>query len=283
MNLISAFESPRLTLKRAKHHIHDLKEVIQAFKNEQPQPWSYEIDTDSQPPNTVYKIKFYQLPPTDATCILFDAVNNLRATLDQIGYSAAIASGKIKPERTKFLFGNDVKDPSKWKSTGLPTEIVDLFRSVEPYEGGNGQRLWAVNRLCNLKKHSQLVPTRITGAVARFGAYFPDFTAAVTGFGGSNWMTNEHEFILMVRPPGDPTSISRAILILPSLSMPWISFETSLSLEFLRERLLDCRLAGLCRSYLPEGGFPISHAVKPPHRSSPTPFGLLNPRPSSTS
>ncbi|MFZ0602729.1 MAG: hypothetical protein WAN05_15475, partial [Roseiarcus sp.] len=204
MTTADPFDSPCLTLERAKHHIRDLKQVIQAFKNEQTQPWSYEIDTDSQPPNTVYKIRFHKLPPSDATCILFDAVNNLRATLDQIGYSAAIASGKIKPERTKFLFGNDVKDPSKWKSTGLPAEIVDLFRSVEPYEGGNGQRLWAVNRLCNLKKHSQLVPTRITGAVARFGAYFPDFTAAVTGFGGSNWMTNEHEFILMVRPPGEP-------------------------------------------------------------------------------
>ena len=204
MTTADPFDSPCLTLERAKHHIRDLKQVIQAFKNEQPQPWSYEIDTDSQPPNTVYKIRFHKLPPSDATCILFDAANNLRATLDQIGYSAAIASGKIKPERTKFLFGNDVKDPSKWKSTDLPAEIVDLFRSIEPYEGGNGQRLWAVNRLCNLKKHSQLVPTKITGAVARFAAWVPDGTSARTGLGGSNQMPNEHELILMVRAPGDP-------------------------------------------------------------------------------
>ena len=204
MTAAHPFDSPRLTLERAKHHIRDLKQVIQAFKNEEPRPWDDDTDTKSQPPNAVYKIRFHELPPANAGCILFDAVNNLRATLDQIGYSAAIASGKVNPWRTKFLFGDDVKDPSKWKSTDLPAEIVDHFRSVEPYEGGNGQRLWAVNRLCNLKKHSQLVPTRVTGAVARFTAWVPDGTAAGTGLGGSNWMPNEHELILMVRAPGDP-------------------------------------------------------------------------------
>jgi hypothetical protein len=115
--------------------------VIQAFKDEQPSPWAYVTDTETQAPNTVYKIKFHKPPPADAACILFDAVNNLRATLDQIGYSAAIASGKVKPQRTKFLFGDEAKDASKGNRTDLPAEIMDLFRSVEPYRGGSGQRL----------------------------------------------------------------------------------------------------------------------------------------------
>ena len=236
MTTADPFDSPCLTLERAKHHIRDLKQVIQAFKNEQPQPWSYEIDTDSQPPNTVYKIRFHKLPPSDATCILFDAVNNLRATLDQIGYSAAIASGKIKPERTKFLFGNDVKDPSKWKSTDLPAEIVDLFRSIEPYEGGNGQRLWAVNRLCNLKKHSQLVPTKITGAVARFAAWVPDGTSAELASVGPTRCPTSMSLSSWCAHPATQTRTSLAISISPSLSMPWNSFGTSLSWGFLRAR-----------------------------------------------
>ena len=198
MNLISAFESPRLTLKRAKHHIRDLKEVVQKFTYEQ--PWTYLIDTESRAPKVVHKIKFHKLPPADMACVLFDAVNNLRAALDQIGYSAAIASGKIKPWDTKFLFGDDAK-AAKWKSKDLPLEIVDLFRSVEPYEGGNGQLLWAVNRLCNTKKHSQLVPMEVTGAVATYRAWVPDGTPAGTGLGGSNWMPDECELILMVVPP----------------------------------------------------------------------------------
>jgi hypothetical protein len=36
MTGVTAFDSPRLTLKRAKHHIHDLKDVIGTFTVEQP-------------------------------------------------------------------------------------------------------------------------------------------------------------------------------------------------------------------------------------------------------
>jgi hypothetical protein len=133
MNSTSAFESPRLTHKRAKHHIRDLKEVVDKFTHEH--PWAYVIDADSRAPNLVHKIKFHKLPPADVACILFDTVNNLRATLDQIGYSAALASGKAKPWAIKFLFGDEVKDPAKWTSKDLPAEIVNLFRSDETLQG----------------------------------------------------------------------------------------------------------------------------------------------------
>ena len=95
MTAVHPFDSPKLTLKRAKHHIRDLKEVIRTFTDEH--PWTYLIDAESQAPNFVHKYRFHKLPPADMACILFDAVNNLRAALDQIGYSAATASGKIKP------------------------------------------------------------------------------------------------------------------------------------------------------------------------------------------
>jgi hypothetical protein len=131
--LDSAFESPWLTHKRAKHHIRDLKEVVDKFTHEH--PWTYVIDADSRAPNLVHKIKFHKLPPADVACILFDTVNNLRATLDQIGYSAALASGKAKPWVIKFLFGDEVKDPAKWTSKDLPAEIVNLFRSDETLQG----------------------------------------------------------------------------------------------------------------------------------------------------
>jgi hypothetical protein len=198
------FDSPRLTLKRAKHHIRDLKGVIQTFTNEL--PWSYVIDCDSQAPNRVYKIKFHTPPPANAASILFDAVNNLRASLDQIGYSAAIASGKIEPRGTNFPFGKDKKGveavfKKNQAHLTLPPDIMDLFRSVEPYEGGSGQLLWAINKLCNTKKHNKLVSTMVTGALATFRAWVPDGGPAGTGLGGSNWMPNELELILMVAPP----------------------------------------------------------------------------------
>jgi hypothetical protein len=205
MTGVNAFDSPRLTLERAKHHIRDLKHVIQTFTDER--PWSYEIDPESQAPKKVHKIKFHKLSPADAACILFDAVNNLRATLDQIGYSAATASGKTDPSGTNFPFGDDaagVENVFKKNRAHLtlPPEIMDLFRSVEPYNDGSGQLLWAINKLCNTKKHCNLVPTRVTGVRASFTAWVPDGTPAGTGLGGSNrWRPNELELILMVTEP----------------------------------------------------------------------------------
>jgi hypothetical protein len=82
--------------EHAKHHIRDLDQVIATFTDER--PWSYVVDSESHAPSNVYKNKCHELPPAASACIIFDAVNNLRATLDQIGYSAAIASGKINPK-----------------------------------------------------------------------------------------------------------------------------------------------------------------------------------------
>jgi hypothetical protein len=235
MNSISAFESPRLTLKRAKHHIHDLKDVIGTFTVEH--PGSYVIDTESQAPNDVHKIRFDTPPPVSAANILFDAVNNLRASLDQIGYSAAIASGKIKPRGTNFPFADTAEEVKKLLKENrahrhLPPEIKDLFRSVEPHRGGNGQLLWAINKLCNTKKHCNLVPTMVTGAL---------FTAlpARSGLVGSNWMPNELELILMVVPPEeDPPGLSGSL-----------SFTVSVdSVDLIRDKPIVMMLEGAAGS-----------------------------------
>jgi hypothetical protein len=209
MTATHPFDSPRLTLERAKHHMRDLDQVVQAFTDER--PWSYVVDTESQAPNSVYKIKFRKLPPAEAACIIFDAVNNLRATLDQIGYSAATASGKITPRGANFPFGDTAEKVEELlhesrAHQNLPPEIKDLFRSVEPYKGGSGQLLWAINRLCNTKKHSTLVPTMIKEAWAFTDR--ADGTPIGTDLGGSHWMHDEGELILRVVPPEDDTHFS---------------------------------------------------------------------------
>ena len=237
MTAAHPFDSPRLTLERAKHPIRDLKEVIQTFTDET--PWSYLIDSESQAPSKVYKIRFHTPPPAGAACILFDAVNNLRASLDQIGYSAAIASGKIAPRGTNFPFGKDKEGvEAVFKKNEahltLPPEIMHLFRSVEPYKGGNGQLLWAVNRLCNTKKHNTLVPTMITEAWATFTSSLPDGAPIGPASKG---------------PTGGPTSVSLSLrcsrrrsarsTVASSSSLSLltpISSATSLSLRCLRER-----------------------------------------------
>jgi hypothetical protein len=198
MTATHPFDSPRRTLQRAKHHIRDLDQVVRAFSDGQ--PWSYVIDSESEAPVKVYKVRFHTPPPAEAACIIFDAVNNLRATLDQIGYSAAIASGKTDPSGTNFPFGDDAAGIKKIFKRNrahltLPPQIMDLFRSVQPCRDGSGQLLWAVNKLCNTKKHSKLVPAMMTEAWA--------FTE------GADGTPNEGEPIFMMAVSVDSVDIIR--------------------------------------------------------------------------
>jgi hypothetical protein len=201
----NVFDSPRLTLERAKHHIRDLDQHIAEFTREA--PWSYVVEeSETEPPKKVHKVKFHKPLPEGWACIVFDAVNNLRATLDQIGYSAAVASGKADPNGTNFPFGKDAKGvenvlKKNKADLSLPPEIITLFRDGQPYKGGDLQFLWAINKLCNTKKHCKLVPTRATGATAKFAPWVPDGGPAGTGLGGSTWMPSETELILTILPP----------------------------------------------------------------------------------
>jgi hypothetical protein len=71
------------------------------------------VDSETEPPRKAHKVKFHKPLPEAWASIVFDGVNNLRATLDPIGYSAALASGKANPEGTNFPFG---KDAAAWKT-----------------------------------------------------------------------------------------------------------------------------------------------------------------------
>lgn len=154
------FASPRLAILRAQHHIDDLNSKINEFVSNK--PWSYAIEQDLNARQDLHKIKFARRLPADLPCILFDAANNLRATLDQAGYASAIAGGETNPKRTNFPFGDDLAGlnnniEGRKVCEHCPPEITTLFRAFKPYKGGN-DALWALNKLCNTKKHFALVP-----------------------------------------------------------------------------------------------------------------------------
>jgi hypothetical protein len=171
--MANVFDSARLTFVRAKHHADDFKAVIDNFVNDK--HWTYVVDRQTQPGQIIHKIAFTSPLPEILPCILFDAASNLRAVLDQTGYAAAIATGKAFPKKTSFPFGKDLTalnnnlDGRRSVCKDIPPEIVAGFRRFKPYKGGN-DILWALNKLCNTKKHCSLVPLRIANrSVSIFG------------------------------------------------------------------------------------------------------------------
>ena len=155
------FYSPRLTFARAQHHIKDFNRVVGDFVHRD--TWAHVVDKDSQPGKEIHKIEFLRPTPDTLPCILFDAVNNLRAVLDQAGYAAAVAAGSPSLKAVKFPFGpteTDFRNNLAGGCKDLPPEIRALFERQNAYEGGNNA-LWAINEMANAKKHFALIRARI--------------------------------------------------------------------------------------------------------------------------
>lgn len=161
--------SAKAVLRRAYKHIADLELAVEAFKAGT--PYSTVIEYDPGFGKHVLKAKFDPQISEDMSCIVFDAVNNLRACLDQVTYAVAHAHrGKSK----NFAYFPFAKDIDYWPNringmkNDLPPAVLTLFECYQPYKGGNNT-LWAVDYLANVKKHALLVPVGFSaGAVLTF-------------------------------------------------------------------------------------------------------------------
>jgi hypothetical protein len=152
------FESPKARLSRGKDHTQKLKKRISVyFKNT---PYIKVVEKDSQG-FQVHKIKVTKDVPNVCIHYAAEALEAIRSALDQAGYAAAIASGKPAPKKTSFPIGDDLAGLEN-SITGykvckdLPAEIVTLFRSFNPYKGGN-DAIWTLNKLRNTN-HTVLTP-----------------------------------------------------------------------------------------------------------------------------
>ena len=155
------FYSPRARLKRANEHIGRLHKRVEGFFKKAPYRQVVELDADGI--TQLYKFKFTKRLPESCTHSAAEALEALRSTLDQVGYAAAVASGKTAPKKTQFPIGDDPVGLEyligRKVSKDLPDEILSLFRSFKPYKGGNDS-IWALNKLANAK-HTRLLPVAV--------------------------------------------------------------------------------------------------------------------------
>jgi hypothetical protein len=153
-------KSSQISLARAKTHVANFKREIEAFEETQPHDRFIEPDVD-RPEHFAHKIKLVKPFPYNSFIIhLADAVGNLRQSLDQIAYATAAASGKIKPKSCAFPFANNaakLEEQIKGRSADVPRDIQAVFRSFQPYRGGN-DLLWTLNEIRNRNNHTILVP-----------------------------------------------------------------------------------------------------------------------------
>lgn len=207
--MANVFDSPRLTLKRAKHHIDDFNTAVFNFRVGS--PWKEIVDKDSKAGYEVHKVVFTRELPEELPCILFDAANNLRAVLDQCGFAAAEAAGMPSRKAIKFpfaptaaQFANAVKGSCK----DLPPEIRALFEGYTAYEAAN-PNLWALNEVANTKKHFALIPLVLSEPRVHFLADLPPGSTigiSVNPDGSfRGWNPDKRELTMVTVPAGtDP-------------------------------------------------------------------------------
>lgn len=205
------FSSAKSTLRRAQHHIGDLSARLKALVKEH--AWAYDIDRDTDGVTEVHKIKLWKPFPDDLPCIIFDAVNNLRACLDQTSYAACAANGCSALDFAYFpiVRGEEFYADKINGIKGLHPEIRTLFAAFKPYKGGNSS-FWALNELCNTKKHARLIPATLGNFVIEFTAS----TIETPSFGPPFFDAEKNQVILGKIAPnpdrGTNTKITYAIV-----------------------------------------------------------------------
>jgi hypothetical protein len=151
------FGSPKQRLARAKEKIAELKAAIEAFVKREPYARVVEKDPDSG--DELHKIKMTEALPALLTNLTMEIIESLRSALDQAGFACADLAGTSNAKSAYYPFadtGPKLADVIKGRCKDLPDDIVTLFRSFQPYQGGNDP-LWAMNKIANMK-HTKLVP-----------------------------------------------------------------------------------------------------------------------------
>ena len=151
------FESSKFRFARAKEHILAFKERQSAFLKAK--EWSKIIESDASGDNYLHKIRFTKpFPGNDFAIIATEAIEHLRASLDHAAYAIAVASGTTNPKSAYFPFAQDatgLQAVIKGRCKDIPSDIVTLFCSFQPYKGGN-DLLYALNSVCIANKHREL-------------------------------------------------------------------------------------------------------------------------------
>ncbi len=148
----------------AKEMLNDAKVGLQELEYEmgvffQSKPYQSVVERDSKRNVDTHKIKMDREIPGKFRSKTRHIASDIRSLLDQLGYTTALADGKLKPRNTYFPFSSSVefKESTRKRCKDIPNEIFDLFWSFEPFKDGDNV-FWSLNEIANCNKHRSVVP-----------------------------------------------------------------------------------------------------------------------------
>jgi hypothetical protein len=208
-------KSSKFSLANGRRHIKTLESEIKIFLDSKPYRKTIEFNFSGH--TDIHKIKLIKELPDLLNGIAFDAVSNLRASLDQCSYAVAIATGGAG-RKAGFPFGDtatEVASRITGDSKEIPLPIFNKMLEAKPYKDGNIY-LWALNRLCNYSKHKFIVPTAMyTGGGHLRHAYF---SSARSFSFPPKWDHERQEMIIAEVPYGAQFSMDMHFQMLVSFA-----------------------------------------------------------------
>lgn len=161
--------SGAIKVARAKEHIQHLDTAIAAYKKDQ-NPYGIVRHDDADTGDLIWYAVVTVQPPPRLGAIAGDAIHNLRSSLDILWHLLMFPGGGGGKDRfNQFRVYDSREDFDKAQRARVvkPARqaVVDIYRALKPYKGGN-DLLWSLVTLDNIDKHRLLIP--VVSAITRF-------------------------------------------------------------------------------------------------------------------
>jgi hypothetical protein len=191
------FHTAKRRLLRADKHIANLEIETNVYLRTE----RHKVVHEPSPGGThvFHKIKFTERVPDEIMDITFDAVSNLRASLDAVAYPIVLAHKPHLAKTAHFPIRKERKEVES-ASKDFPDPIRSfVLDQIQSYEKGHGHRLWVLSRVRNQAEHRIVINCNISGS--------SDFSQAALSEGVADLFhyvegENENEIILAISPVG---------------------------------------------------------------------------------
>ncbi len=162
------FRGSQLKIKRANEHIDDLERRMKSFAVGD--AYALRIDADAESGSHLLQATIAKAVPDDFALILGDALHNLRCALDFAICDIEFAHTRKWTEKTSFPVRGTRDELVAAINGGLIKKIpapiaAFIVDTLQPYSGGDGDRIWSLHKLEILDKHRLLLPYMQLGAI----------------------------------------------------------------------------------------------------------------------
>jgi len=168
------FESAKLKVERADHHITQLQIGFNRFSDRNPHTLS--VGKNHETGNPTIRIRFRDPMPETFALIIGDAVHNLRTALDHMAWDLVGHDGGTQNRNLKFPTGRDRRSfEASCEGIRTPSQdVIALLKATQAFPSGQGEALYILSRLDNADKHFAITPVVGAARVRGFSVISPE-------------------------------------------------------------------------------------------------------------